>query len=154
MALRNLLPAASILAATSTKGDPWAHCLKALAYISRSERVEHTNCYFHQISECKLLPAKPCCLCCHVFQEWFSWSPTQGTSRPCGCSCMLGCDCSQTVPRVVLGGACLLCSCVMPCTEKGLNLEIPERVISSGKWWIAQHWTLKTQLDRVPGHII
>lgn len=50
MALRNLLHAASLLAATSTKIDPRAHCLKAFGYIIRSEMVKHTNCHFHQIS--------------------------------------------------------------------------------------------------------
>lgn len=86
----------------------------------------------------KLLPAKPCCLCHHGFQGWFSWSPTHGTSRPCGRSCMLGCDCSQTVPRVMPSSACLLCSCAMSCTEKKIY---PRNTQESSKTYYFCYWS-------------
>lgn len=80
---------------------------------------------------CKLVPAKPCCLCHHVFQGWFSWSPTRGheqTPRALLYAGMwLQADSAQR--DVMPAGVCLLRSRVMPCTEKRLILEIPRRII-------------------------
>lgn len=80
---------------------------------------------------CKVVPAKPCCLCHHVFQGWLSWSPPHGHEQTlwallyAGMWLQPGSAQSNGMP----GGVFLLCSCVMPCTEKRFILEIPERVI-------------------------